>query len=115
MRIGGAIIRGMPTWNLDATVSKDIGIWKEGQVGATIIFQFTNVLNHVQLGDPDLDISYPAGFGAFLRRAVQHTAPNGVRSPHSLLIGSGSSSLHGAGHVRPLFFVPPSNPATSLS
>ena len=27
------LIRGMPTWNLDATVSKDIGIWKEGQVG----------------------------------------------------------------------------------
>jgi hypothetical protein len=56
-------VRGLSTWNLDATVSKDIGIWKEGQVGATMIFQFTNVLNHVQLGDPTLDISNPTGFG----------------------------------------------------
>ena len=28
-----------------------------------MIFQFTNVLNHVQLGDPDLDISNPARIG----------------------------------------------------
>jgi hypothetical protein len=56
-------IRGLPTWNLDATVSKDIGIWKEGRVGATLIFQFTNVLNHVQLNNPYLDISDPADFG----------------------------------------------------
>jgi hypothetical protein len=60
---GGAIIRGMPFWNLDATVSKDIGIWKEGRVGATLIFQFTNLLNHTQLGDPYLDISDPQDFG----------------------------------------------------
>jgi Carboxypeptidase regulatory-like domain len=60
---GGANVRGMPTWNLDATVSKDIGIWKEGRVGATLMFQFTNLLNHVQLGDPYLDISDPANFG----------------------------------------------------
>jgi hypothetical protein len=56
-------LRGMPTWNLDATASKDIGLWKEGRVGATLMFQFTNVLNHVQLGDPGMDISNPTGFG----------------------------------------------------
>jgi hypothetical protein len=56
-------LRGMPTWNLDATASKDIGIWKEGRVGATMIFQITNVLNHVQLGDPGMDLSDPANFG----------------------------------------------------
>lgn len=60
---GGGNIRGMPAWNLDATVSKDIGIWKEGRVGATLIFQFTNLLNHVQLYDPYLDISDPQDFG----------------------------------------------------
>ena len=27
-------LRGLPTWNLDATLMKDIGIWKEGRVGA---------------------------------------------------------------------------------
>ena len=32
-------------------------------VGATLIFQITNVLNHIQLGDPYLDISDPSNFG----------------------------------------------------
>ncbi len=56
-------IRGMPTWNLDATVSKNIGVWREGRVGANLIFQFTNVLNHVQLGNPSLDIGSPQDWG----------------------------------------------------
>ena len=56
-------LRGQPYWNLDATASKDIGIWKEGRVGATLLFQFTNVLNHAQLFDPGMDISDPASFG----------------------------------------------------
>ncbi len=56
-------IRGMPVWNLDATIAKDIGVWKEGRVGATLTFQFTNILNHAQLGDPGMDISNPSGFG----------------------------------------------------
>ena len=56
-------IRGLPFWNLDATVSKDIGVWKEGRVGATLIFQFTNLLNHVQMYNPYLDISDPSDFG----------------------------------------------------
>ena len=60
---GGGNVRGMPTWNLDATVSKDIGFWKEGRIGATLMFQITNVLNHTQLGDPYLDISDPQDFG----------------------------------------------------
>ena len=45
-------IRGQATWNLDGQALKTIGIWKEGRVGATLSFQITNVLNHVQLGDP---------------------------------------------------------------
>jgi hypothetical protein len=57
------LIRGMPRWNLDASASKDIGIWKEGRVGATLLFQFTNILNHTQLQDPYLDISDPADWG----------------------------------------------------
>ena len=46
-------IRGQSTFNLDAQVLKDIGIWKEGRVGATISIQITNVLNHAQLSDPN--------------------------------------------------------------
>ena len=56
-------LRGLPTWNLDVTASKDIGIWKEGRVGATMLFQFSNVLNHTQLGDPGMDLSDPGNFG----------------------------------------------------
>jgi len=56
-------IRGLPFWNLDATVSKDIGVWKEGRVGATLIFQITNVTNHVQFNNPYLDITDPGDFG----------------------------------------------------
>ncbi len=43
-------LRGMPTFNLDAQALKDIGVWKDGKVGATLSFQITNVLNHMQPG-----------------------------------------------------------------
>jgi hypothetical protein len=81
---GGGNIRGMPTWNLDATVSKDIAFWKEGRVGATLIFQFTNLLNHTQLGDPYLDISDPADFGV-----MGTNNPNGslANSPRQMQFG----------------------------
>jgi hypothetical protein len=56
-------LRNMPTWNLDATISKDIGVWREGRVGATVSFQFTNVLNHMQPNRPSLSLTSPTGFG----------------------------------------------------
>ena len=55
-------IRGLPSWNLDATVAKDIGIHRE-RVGATLIFQFTNLLNHMQPGNPSLSLTSPTSFG----------------------------------------------------
>jgi len=81
---GGGNIRGLPTWNMDATVSKDIGIWKEGRVGATLLFQFSNLLNHTQLGDPYLDISDPADFGV-----MGTNNPNGslANAPRSMTFG----------------------------
>jgi hypothetical protein len=81
---GGGNIRGLPTWNMDATVTKDIGIWKEGRVGAQLIFQFYNVLNHVQLADPYLDISDPQDFGV-----LGTNNPNGGQSnaPRSMSFG----------------------------
>ena len=80
----GGNIRGMPTWNLDATVTKDIGIWKEGRVGAQLIFQFYNLLNHTQLADPYLDISDPQDFGV-----LGTNNPNGgqVNSPRTMSFG----------------------------
>jgi hypothetical protein len=56
-------IRGLPTFNLDATVGKDIGVWKEGRVGANLVFAFTNVLNHFQPGAASLSLTSPTLFG----------------------------------------------------
>jgi hypothetical protein len=77
-------IRGQSYWNLDATASKDIGIWKEGRVGATLLFQFTNLLNHVQLADPYLCTCDPADFGV-----IGTNNPNGgqVNSPRNMEFG----------------------------
>jgi hypothetical protein len=55
-------LRGLPTWNLDATVIKDIGIYKE-RVGATMFFEFTNILNHFQSSGPSLSLTSPTTFG----------------------------------------------------
>ena len=60
-RCGGGL-RGLPTWNLDANVVKDIAIWKE-RVGAQIFVQVTNVLNHFQSGGPSLSLTSPTTFG----------------------------------------------------
>ncbi|HEX3880233.1 MAG TPA: carboxypeptidase-like regulatory domain-containing protein [Bryobacteraceae bacterium] len=40
-------IRGLPTWNLDAQVVKNVGIYKE-HIGAQLFFTFTNIMNHFQ-------------------------------------------------------------------
>lgn len=56
-------IRAPGFWTLDATVSKDVGLWKEGRVGATFIFQFTNLLNHTAMNAPSMALNDPADFG----------------------------------------------------
>jgi hypothetical protein len=57
-------LRGLPWWNVDAGALKDIGVWKEGRVGATLSFQITNVLNHmVFTGASSLSLSSPTAFG----------------------------------------------------
>jgi len=55
-------IRGMPSWNLDANMAKDFRVFRE-RVFLTLSFQFINVLNHVTLADPYLDLSDPSDFG----------------------------------------------------
>ncbi len=62
-------LRGLPTWNLDSTLMKDIGIWKEGRVGATLNIQFTNILNHMQPSSGSLNWSSPATFGRITSQA----------------------------------------------
>jgi hypothetical protein len=62
-------MRNLPQWNVDAQALKDIGIWKEGRVGATLSFQITNVLNHMQPGSPSLSITGPTTFGRITSQA----------------------------------------------
>lgn len=58
---GAGVLRGFPTWNLDATASKDIRVAE--RFSATLIFQFTNVLNHFQPSTPSLNIDSPQTWG----------------------------------------------------
>ena len=55
-------IRGLPNWNMDLNVAKDINLFRE-RVAATLSFQFVNVFNHVALADPNLNISSPNDWG----------------------------------------------------
>jgi predicted amidohydrolase len=68
-------IRGMPSWNLDANMAKDFRVFRE-RVFLTLSFQFINVLNHVTLADPYLDLSDPSDFGGtgFKQRKRQRRA-----------------------------------------
>jgi hypothetical protein len=72
---GAGIIRGFPTWNLDANLSKDIRFTE--QVGATLTFQFSNLLNHFQPANPGLNIDSPGSWGVVTNQAV---STNGVQS-----------------------------------
>ncbi len=59
---GGSGIRGLPTWNLDTSVTKDIGIYKE-RLSARLYILCTNTLNHFQPGSPGLSLTTPTSFG----------------------------------------------------
>jgi hypothetical protein len=58
---GTGVLRGFPTWNLDMTVAKEFRATE--RVGATLIFQFTNILNHFQPSTPTVNIDSPGSFG----------------------------------------------------
>jgi hypothetical protein len=62
-------LRNLPVWNLDAQALKDIGIWKEGRVGATLSLQVTNVLNHMEPGTPSLSLTSATTFGRITTQA----------------------------------------------
>ena len=66
---GYANLRGLPAWNLDTTVAKDFGIIGE-RVGATLLFQFTNIFNHVVMSNPSsLSLTSPSTFGRITGQA----------------------------------------------
>jgi len=72
---GAGVIRGFPFWNLDATISKDFRATEK--IGATLTFQFVNVLNHFVPADPTTNIDTIGTFGVVTN---QFTTPNGAQS-----------------------------------
>jgi len=70
---GSLALRGMPTWNLDMTVAKQININERFNMQFT--WQVSNLLNHVQLNDPSLDINNPAAWGVI---SGQFNAPRAM-------------------------------------
>src|SRR5262249_13422886 len=72
---GAGVIRGFPTWNLDATLSKDIRATE--RIGATLIFQFSNLLNHFQPANPTMNIDNLAAWGVVTNQA---TSANGLQA-----------------------------------
>jgi hypothetical protein len=59
---GSGNIRGLPTWDLDTNIVKDIGIYKE-RVSAKFFISITNVMNHFQASSPSLSLTTPNSFG----------------------------------------------------
>jgi hypothetical protein len=59
---GAGPLRGLPTWNLDAQVVKNLAVYKE-RLGAQFFFTFTNILNHYQPSNPSLSLTSPTSFG----------------------------------------------------
>jgi hypothetical protein len=67
---GGGVIRNLPAWNLDMTVTKDLTIRE--RMGLMFIFQSTNVLNHVVLGAPNFALGSPTTFGVITATATSY-------------------------------------------
>jgi hypothetical protein len=73
---GAGVVRGMPFWNVDFQVKKNVHI--NERFSAEFESIFTNVFNHDQLGDPSLRLFNPAAFG------VESTR---VNTPRSIELG----------------------------
>ena len=76
---GNGQIRGMPSWNVDANIAKDLPIFE--RVSITLSFQFINVFNHVVMSDPYLDLSDPSDFGVL-----------GSNNPANAISGQGQAN-----------------------
>jgi len=72
---GAGVIRGFPYWNLDATLSKDFRVTE--RIGATLVIQSVNVLNHFVPANPTTNIQSTNTFGVV---TAQYTSGNGISS-----------------------------------
>jgi hypothetical protein len=73
---GAGVLRGMPFWNVDFQVKKNIHI--NERFSAEVQSIFSNVFNHDQLGDPSLSLGNPSAWG------VLNTQ---INTPRSIEIG----------------------------
>jgi hypothetical protein len=55
---GSGNLRGLPTWDLDANIVKDIGIYRE-RVSAKFFVSIANVMNNFQASAPSLSLNTP--------------------------------------------------------
>ncbi|PWU09169.1 MAG: carboxypeptidase regulatory-like domain-containing protein, partial [Terriglobia bacterium] len=68
---GAGVLRGLPSWSLDATISKEIRATE--RIGATFIVQITNILNHFQAENPTLNIDSPQTWGVITDQSTTGT------------------------------------------
>jgi len=73
---GGGVMRGMPFWNVDFQVKKNIHI--NERFSAEVQSIFSNVFNHDQLGDPSLNLGNPAAWGVLSTQ---------INTPRSIELG----------------------------
>jgi len=66
-RFGGPL-RGFPGWNFDLAVRKSIAFREH--IGATLSFEFMNVLNHFQPANPSVNVFSAANWGVVTGQSV---------------------------------------------
>ena len=89
----GGFLRGFPGWNLDMAVRKTMR-FKES-MGATLSFEFINVLNRFQPGNPSLNVFDAASWGV-VNRPGQRTAQNRIWTENFLLMTADPTQVSSA-------------------
>jgi hypothetical protein len=83
---GQGILRGLPFWNVDLSIRKNIRITE--RVGLEFTTIFSNVFNHVQLSDPYLVLGDQGDWGALGGYSgVQFTGVGQANSPRAMEFG----------------------------
>jgi len=83
---GAGILRGMPFWNVDFSVKKNVLITERFSAEFTAIF--SNLFNHNQLGDPYLALSDQADWGYLGGNSVVNNGLSAqVNSPRAMEFG----------------------------
>ena len=65
---GFGVVRGLPYWNVDFSIRKSVNVTERVKTEFQAVF--TNVLNHMQMLDPTLDMSTPSSFGVLTGQDV---------------------------------------------